>query len=125
MIRPLALALLAGTTWIASPLRALEFLTTSVTLKPKPGAECALARFTFVNRGNAPVHILSIDTACGCTDATADPNDVPARTAGAIEVLFTAGHLTGTQTREIIVHTDDTAKPVRLTLTVELSPARG
>ena len=102
---------------------ALDWQTTAATLKPTPGRDVVLATFHFVNHGKSVVHVLGVQTSCGCTDAVVNPNDVPAGAAGTVEVVFTLGNRTGHQVRDVFVQTDDVKAPQKLTLTVDI-PAK-
>ncbi len=117
MLLALALATLGAPT-----ARALEWEATSATLTPKPGRDVVLATFRFTNPSKQVVHIVGIQTACGCTDATANPNDIPAGGSGTVEVVFTLGRRTGHQVRDVLIQSDDAKAPTKLTLVVDIPP---
>lgn len=99
---------------------ALDWQNTSVAVTAKPGADVVLTSFKFTNSGKSMVHVLGVTTSCGCTDATANPNDIPPGQSGAIEVLFTIGKRQGLQERDVLVQTSDAETPTKLTLRVTI-----
>jgi hypothetical protein len=101
---------------------ALDWSNTTSSVKAKPGADAVMTSFKFVNHGKALVHVLGVQTSCGCTDATVNPNEIPPGESGTVEVLFTIGDRKGTQQREVFVQADDAPEPTKLTLTVEIPP---
>ena len=100
--------------------RALDWESTSATLVPTPGRDVVLATYRFTNHGKSIVHMLGVQTSCGCTDAVVNPTDVPVGGTGTVEVVFTIGRRTGHQVREVLVQSDDAKAPTKLTLTVDI-----
>lgn len=100
--------------------RALDWESTSATLAPRPGRDVVLATYRFANHGKSVVHMLGIQTSCGCTDAVVNPTDVPVGGTGTVEVVFTIGRRTGHQVRDVFVQSDDAKTPTKLTLTVDI-----
>ena len=77
-------------------------------------------KFTFKNTGATPVTIEDIRTSCGCTETFLVSSEVAPGEAAALEVYFTVGDRAGPQTKDILVLTDDSNEPTRLTLKVAL-----
>jgi cytochrome c553 len=75
--------------------------------------------FPVANVGDEPLHILSAEASCGCTEAFIVGGDViPAGGSGAIRVVTDTTGKRGRFTKEIDVTTDDPGQPVTtLTLT--------
>ncbi len=108
---------------LASPASALEWTTRVVSAKAEPGADMVRTKFPFKNTSKTIVHILEVRTSCGCTDTFLNSSEVAPGESAALEVYFTVGKRTGPQEKEIIVLTDDSNVPVRLTLKVDLPAA--
>lgn len=127
MKRPVPLLLAIATAIVMAPVvRALDWIETSAEIRPQPGRDVALATFHFINRAKVTVHMLGVQTSCGCTDATIDPNDVPPGGTGTVEVVFTLSDRQGGEARDtrevrhVFVKSDDATDPTRLTITVDI-----
>lgn len=72
--------------------------------------EVAEARFEMRNVGDAPLHILSVKPACGCTVVDYDEEIAPGAT-GAIAAKLDSASLHGAVDRGITVATDDPESP--------------
>lgn len=88
----------------------LEFATTTVRLQADAGAETPVrTEFTFINRGDKPIRIVSIQPACGCTTTTLEKTVFSAGETGVIPITFSVGALTGRSVKSIAVATDEPA----------------
>lgn len=93
---------------------ALEWETTSLTLRPAPLQKTTEAAFAFRNAGDQPVTITGVDSSCDCLEATASATLVAPGASGHIHARFTLGDRTGLLRRTIIVSTDEGSAPVAL-----------
>ena len=91
----------------------------------RPGADVVFVQFPFKNAGRRNVHILGIETSCGCTDAVPTTSEVAPGATGALQVVFTIRQgVSGLQEKAILVQTDDAKDRTRLVLRVKLQPPR-
>lgn len=98
---------------------ALSWKNPLVELTTEPGAKIVTGIFTFVNSGNTPVVITTVETECGCTTAELAKRTYAPKEAGEIKAVFTIGDRVGLQEKSIHVTTDDApGAPVALTLRV-------
>jgi hypothetical protein len=112
------LALLAGG---QTGRAALEWKTTDLQLKTEVGQEQAVAVFPFRNRGNQPVHIISVDPSCSCMAAEPGKEVYAPGETGEIRVEIALAGYVGRLRRSIAVETDDaTSRFAELTLTVDI-----
>jgi hypothetical protein len=66
--------------------------------------------YPFVNEGNAPLVILSIETSCGCTKASFDKKPVPPGGKGEIVVTYDPKRESGIFYKAIQVFTNEPVK---------------
>jgi hypothetical protein len=114
--------LFLGLVLLASSARALEWDKMAISTTPEPGAEVVRAKFEYRNPAQKTVRILEVRTSCGCTEATPTASEVGPGGSGTMFVLFTIGARSGLQEKEIIILSDDSNVPTRLTLKVNLPP---
>lgn len=109
---------------LASPLHAaLEWQATRVLLEPPTGAREAGAVFTVTNRGDAPVRILDVKSACGCTVPELERTELQPGESASIRAIYHVGVRHGRQSVTISVFTDEgRSEPYALTLDVVIKP---
>jgi hypothetical protein len=96
---------------------------TEVELHPKDGDAQAVGTFHYQNKGDKPVHIMSVHTSCGCTTAGKTKDIVAPGEKGEITATFNIGDRTGTQQKTVTVQTDDPKQPSTvLTLRAVITP---
>lgn len=101
----LGLLLLAA---FAVPLHAaLEFETTTISLKPALGATQIEARFPFKNTGDTPVTVTAVRSGCGCTVPEKPSAPIEPGASGVIPVVFKPAGKQGPQNQAIHLETDD------------------
>ncbi len=111
----LALIGLAAT---ATPASALEWAKSELAVTIPIGTPSVTVHYPFKNGGKNPVHILELQTSCGCTVASTQTQTVAAGGTGTIDAVFTAGDHLGRQSKYIYVRTDDAPKSTELGLIV-------
>lgn len=99
---------------------ALEWKNPTLEFTATPFQSSLPAAFQYTNTGAKPVRILAVESNCDCLDAMADRAVVAPGESGAIRTTFTIGDRLGLYERMIKVTTDDSPKPVRLLLRVEV-----
>lgn len=102
-------------TWrvvLPSELRA-ELATESrvIELKPKPEDESVTTEFVFTNKGDKPVRVLTIDSACSCLSASLDKAVYAPGEKGVGKAEFKVSSFTGRHEKTVHVQTDDPAQP--------------
>lgn len=115
--RSWSLPLLAA---LALPCGALEWKTQSMTITTDPFQATQDAVFEFKNNGPRPVAVLDVQTNCDCLEASADRNIYPPGATGKIKARFTIGDRAGPYERIVILVTDESPSPVRLTVHFEV-----
>lgn len=100
----------------------LAFDRRTVEVPSAEGGRILQAEFSFVNRGEKAVKILSLLPSCGCTTASAGKDVYQPGEKGVIRVAFEVGQQTGAQRKSVIVVTDDGSEPVQLALTASIEP---
>lgn len=109
--------LAGGSTCLAS----LQWETTDLQLKARPGQESMTVVFPFRNTGDQPVRILSVDPSCSCVAAGPEKAVCAPGESGAIRVELNLAGYVGRVRRSLAVATDDSAgKFAELTLTVDI-----
>lgn len=88
----------------------LKWENAHVTTDAAPGEEVVTLRYPFKNEGEAPVTIKKISPVCGCTTADLEKKTYAPGEKGEIVAYFTIGKRTGTQSKRIIIRTDDGKK---------------
>ncbi len=78
------------------------------------------AKFSFVNKGKAPVTVTGIETSCGCTTAELEKKTYAPGETGEITVVFTLGGRVGKQEKRVGVTTSDSDDPATLTMRVNI-----
>jgi hypothetical protein len=66
--------------------------------------------YTFVNHGNAPLVILSVETSCGCTKAEYDKKPVPVGGKGEIVITYDPKRQSGVFYKAIQIFTNEPVK---------------
>jgi hypothetical protein len=102
-------------------LASLQWETTALQLKARPGQESLTAAFPFRNSGDKPVRILSVDPSCSCVSAEPDKAVCAPGETGAIRVQLNLTGYIGHLTRTLAITTDDpTGRFAQLVLTVDI-----
>lgn len=102
-------------------LGALRWDTQKIEITAKSGDKEAVGTFAFVNSGNAPITITSVQPSCGCTTAELAKRTYAPGETGEIKAVFTFGDRVGVQQKIINVTTDEAAgKPLPLMLQVTI-----
>lgn len=107
-----AALLLTWKTAMPSLLRA-ELATQSeiIELSPKPEDESITTEFVFFNKGDKPVRVLTIDSACSCLSASLDKAVYAPGEKGVGKAEFKVSSFTGRHEKTVHVQTDDPAQP--------------
>lgn len=82
-----------------------------IELKPKPEDESVSTTFVFHNKGDKPVRILSIDSACSCLSADLDKAVYAPGEKGTGKAEFKVSSFVGRHEKSVHVKTDDPAQP--------------
>ena len=77
--------------------------------------------FTYVNRGNIPLVLISASTTCGCTVSKYSTKPLAPGKSGTIEVEFDTSGRNGRQTKTVTVRSNATRPVVLLRLTGEVT----
>lgn len=78
--------------------------------------------FKFRNVGTAPLKILNVETACGCTVGTPPKEEIPPQGTAELPVTFASRGRSGLFAGSIVVTTNDPEQPeARLTFTINLN----
>ena len=72
--------------------------------------DAASAKFEVENVGGAPVHVVAVETTCGCVSSSVKPEIIPPGTIAAVEVRATPLQV-GEKTVSITLRTDSPATP--------------
>ena len=117
-------------TWTTALNAGLRWDATTVQHEMKLGEDMAQLSFAFSNPESRPITILHVNPGCGCTTAMLEKKTYAPGEKGKIEVVFDGRGRTGLQEKTIQVFSDDSPKPVTLTLRVtiplwlEIKPAQ-
>jgi len=95
---------------------ALEWKQTVHEATVKEGEDEKKMTFAFVNKGESPVTIKSIQPCCGCTTAKLEKRFYKPGEKGEIEVVFKVGDRKGRQEKSIVVKTDDASQRQKVLL---------
>ena len=98
--------------------RALDWTQSQMTVSVPVGTPSVTVHYPFTNHSNHPVHILEIETSCGCTDAFSETMDVPAEGTGTVDAVFRTGNHRGRQSKIIYVLADDAPRSTELGLVI-------
>jgi hypothetical protein len=82
-----------------------------IELKSKPEDESVSVEFVFFNKGNKPVRVLTIDSACSCLSASLDKAVYAPGEKGVGKAEFKVSSFTGRHEKTVHVQTDDPAQP--------------
>ena len=104
----------------AGPARALEWLRPTVEARAEPFQKTLSLVFEFKNDGARPVHVLDIQTSCSCLTASADKKVYAPGEAGRLTAQFSADEPPGIYERHISMLTDESTRPQRLTVRIEI-----
>jgi len=102
---------------------ALEWKTTTLSIKAVPLQRTAETTFEFTNSGDRPVTITSIDTSCDCTEATPSAKTFAPGASGTLKAHFNLTGAAGTLRRLITVSTDEGQSATALTVELEVPEA--
>ena len=99
---------------------ALEWPQTTVEAGTEPFQKTLPLVFAFRNGGTKPVHILDLQTSCSCLAATTDKKVYAPGESGKLTARFSVEDRSGLYERSIMVMTDESAPPQRLTVRIEV-----
>lgn len=105
---------------LADQAAALEWTSTLAEPEVLPGQETIEAVFPFINAGDRPVTILTVESECGCTTAELAKKTYAPGEGGEIKAVFIPGARVGRQEKIITVKTDAPGEAVELRLQVEI-----
>lgn len=112
--------------WAASGLHSpaqLQWDTPEIEVTAKPTDTKITREFTFQNKGEATITILSIQTSCDCTSAKVESKTYTPGERGKLLVTFTVGAAKGAVEKNILVKTNSPRKFLHcLTLKVKIPP---
>jgi hypothetical protein len=77
-------------------------------------------QFTFENKGQSDLVLLSVTTSCGCTVPEYDANPIKPGSSGTIDVVFDTSGRNGMQTKVITVRSNASVPVVLLKITAEV-----
>lgn len=83
----------------------------AVEVKPKPEDETIEVAFTFRNKGEKPVTILNIESACSCLSSSLDARTYAAGASGTGKAEFKVSSFVGRHEKSVTVTTDDPEQP--------------
>lgn len=119
-LRPL-LALVLACLGPAAACAGLQFDETEKTLKAGPQDKELRTRYTFANKGDAPVWIVQVTASCGCLAAVAEKTEIQPGENSAITATYTIGLSQGRHSHTIGVQTSEPGTPTHtLKFTAEL-----
>jgi hypothetical protein len=99
----------------------LKWERESVDVAAQPGQRVVHVDFPFMNCGNKPVTIVSVETSCRCTSADSSKKTYAPGEKDAISVDFTVGSQEGLVVKSVTVTTDGAElSPFTLTLRVTI-----
>jgi len=90
----------------------LTWEKTELLLDASPGAKDVEARFEFMNRGVTPIRILNVESSCSCTIPKVPERAIAPGEKGNLETKFIIGSRRGTQSKRLVVKTDDSKHPL-------------
>jgi hypothetical protein len=118
---PLYLALGAAAFSPSTKAAGLAWGRESIDVAAVPGQKVVHVEFPFVNLGDKPVTILSVETSCRCTSADTSKRTYGPGEKDAVSVDFTVGGQQGVVVKSVTVATDGPEpKPFTLTLRVTI-----
>lgn len=85
----------------------LRFPAERIEFRVEPDQEHMEAQFDFVNDGNKPVRIESVQTDCTCLKAEAPEGEIPPGGRGVVSAEFVVGSLRGTVKKHLSVQVRD------------------
>lgn len=115
-----AIALAAGLASLALPAHALEWISDSFQGAVAPLQRTLDIAFGFKNSGDKPVVIRALQTNCDCLQAGTNKTTYDPGEAGVVTARFTVGDRVGTYERSVVVLTDESSAPKRLTVRIEV-----
>jgi len=98
----------------------LAWESTELKQTAEAGSYQTVVHFSFRNAGGYPVSVKKIKTCCGCFRAEADKKTYRPGETGVIEAVFNHVKMSGVQTRNLTVVTDDRNSTKRLSLTLTI-----
>jgi Protein of unknown function (DUF1573) len=102
-------------------LASLQWETTDLQLKARPGQESMTVAFPYHNSGHRTVRILSVDPSCSCVSAGPEKAVCAPGESGAIRVELNLAGYIGRVRRSLAVTTDDpVGRFAELTLSVDI-----
>jgi hypothetical protein len=116
--RHLLLVALAGLGALTG--RGLQWNTDTLTVATTPFQQTQDVVFEFTNTSAKPVALVDLQTNCDCLDVSADQPTYAPGARGVLKARFTIGDRAGLYERLITVVTDESPKPVRLVVRIEV-----
>ncbi|MBL9129586.1 MAG: DUF1573 domain-containing protein [Verrucomicrobiaceae bacterium] len=83
----------------------------AIELKPKPEDEVVQTTFKFRNKGNSPVKVLALESACSCLSAELDKAVYQPGEEGTGKAEFKVSTFVGRHEKMVLVSTDDPKQP--------------
>lgn len=83
----------------------------AIELKPKPEDEEVETTFKFRNKGDKPVKILGLESACSCLSAELDKAEYAPGEVGTGKASFKVSTFVGRHEKSVLVSTDDAKQP--------------
>lgn len=83
----------------------------AIELKPKPEDDEVQTTFKFRNKGDKPVKILGLESACSCLSATLDKAEYQPGEVGTGTATFKVSSFKGRYEKSVTVNTDDKNQP--------------
>lgn len=85
--------------------------TSVIELKPKPEDEAVSTTFVFHNKGNKPVTVLGLESACSCLSSSLDKATYQPGEKGVGKAEFKVSSFVGRHEKSVHVKTDDPEQP--------------
>ncbi|MBE7495414.1 MAG: DUF1573 domain-containing protein [Verrucomicrobiaceae bacterium] len=82
-----------------------------IELKPKPEDEVVRTTFKFRNKGDKPVKVLALESACSCLSAELDKAEYQPGEEGTGSAEFKVSTFVGRHEKMVLVSTDDPKQP--------------
>jgi hypothetical protein len=82
-----------------------------IELKPKPEDEVVRTTFKFRNKGDKPVKVLALESACSCLSAELDKAEYQPGEEGTGSAEFKVSTFVGRHEKMVLVSTDDPRQP--------------
>ncbi len=102
----------------AIPVWALDWHQSTLEANAAPFQKTVTLTFDFKNSRARPIHLLDLQTSCSCLSAKSNKSTYPAGESGQIIAEFSAEEPPGIYERHIMILTDESPTPQRLTVKI-------